>query len=224
MAHAAQQDMRVFKLVLIGDGGVGKTTLTMMHLTGQFKTEYEATIGYEVHSLFFRTTKGLIKFNVWEIAGQEKFGKLRNEYYAQSDCAIIMFDINSRITSKNVPNWHYDISRICKDIPIVLTGNKVEIKDRKVKVKVKVDKILSAFCLKKEMPYYEISAKLKQNFEKPFLGLARQLLGDDQLHFVGNPALQCPELQFDEATKQKYEAELAAAHEMPLPEDDDEDL
>ena len=74
------------------------------------------------------------------------------------------------------------------------------------------------------MPYYEISAKLKQNFEKPFLGLARQLLGDDQLHFVGNPALQCPELQFDEATKQKYEAELVAAPEMPLPEDDDEDL
>ena len=74
------------------------------------------------------------------------------------------------------------------------------------------------------MQYYDISAKSNYNFEKPFLWLARKLSGDNQLHFVEAPALQPPEFQFDEETKQKYEAELAAAAAMPLPEEDDEDL
>ena len=65
----------------------------------------------------------------------QKFGGLRDGYYIQGQCAIIMFDVTSRITYKNVPNWHRDLTRVCENIPIVLCGNKVEIKDRKVKAK-----------------------------------------------------------------------------------------
>ena len=93
------------------------------------------------------------RFNVWDTAGQEKFGGLRDGYYiqvftiffnlrfppytlfSQGQCAIIMFDVTSRVTYKNVPNWHRDLVRVCENIPIVLTGNKVDIKDRKVKAK-----------------------------------------------------------------------------------------
>merc|ERR1712073_275423 len=60
---------------------------------------------------------------------------LRDGYYIQGQCAIIMFDVTSRVTYKNVPNWHRDLVRVCENIPIVLTGNKVDIKDRKVKAK-----------------------------------------------------------------------------------------
>ena len=56
-------------------------------------------------------------------------------YFFPGQCAIIMFDVNSRITYKNVPNWHRDLVRVCDNIPIVLCGNKVDIKDRKVKAK-----------------------------------------------------------------------------------------
>lgn len=69
---------------------------------------------------------------MWDTAGQEKFGGLRDGYYIQGQCAIIMFDVTSRVTYKNVPNWHRDLVRVCENIPIVLTGNKVDIKDRKV--------------------------------------------------------------------------------------------
>ena len=55
--------------------------------------------------------------------------------FSQGQCAIIMFDVTSRVTYKNVPNWHRDLVRVCENIPIVLTGNKVDIKDRKVKAK-----------------------------------------------------------------------------------------
>ena len=89
---------------------------------------------------------------MWDTAGQEKFGGLRDGYYIQvchllqfnilslysffqGQCAIIMFDVTSRVTYKNVPNWHRDLVRVCENIPIVLTGNKVDIKDRKVKAK-----------------------------------------------------------------------------------------
>ena len=89
----------------------------------------------EVHPLVFHTNRGQIRFNVWDTAGQEKFGGLRDGYYIQGQCAIIMFDVTSRVTYKNVPNWHRDLVRVCENIPIVLCGNKVDIKDRKVKAK-----------------------------------------------------------------------------------------
>ena len=83
----------------------------------------------------FYTSSGLIRFNVWDTAGQEKFGGLRDGYYINGNCAIIMFDVTSRVTYKNVPNWHRDLARVCNQIPIVLCGNKVDIKERKVKAK-----------------------------------------------------------------------------------------
>jgi GTP-binding nuclear protein Ran len=70
----------------------------------------------------------MICFNVWDTAGQEKFGGLRDGYYIQGQCGIIMFDVTSKITYKNVPNWFRDLERVCEGIPIVLCGNKVDVK------------------------------------------------------------------------------------------------
>jgi len=90
--------------------------------------QFVATLGVEVHPLTFSTNFGTICFNVWDTAGQEKFGGLRDGYYIQGQCGIIMFDVTSRITYKNVPNWHRDLERVCENIPIVLCGNKVDVK------------------------------------------------------------------------------------------------
>jgi GTPase SAR1 family protein len=91
---------------------------------------HTATLGVEVHPLSFSTNFGNIVFNVWDTAGQEKFGGLRDGYYIQGQCGIIMFDVTARITYKNVPNWHRDLERVCENIPIVLCGNKVDVKVR----------------------------------------------------------------------------------------------
>jgi len=69
-----------FKLVLVGEGGVGKTTFVKRHLTGEFEKKYVATLGVEVHPLEFHTNRGQLVFNVWDTAGQEKFGGLRDGY------------------------------------------------------------------------------------------------------------------------------------------------
>lgn len=103
---------------------------------------------------------------------------LRDGYYIGGQCAIIMFDVTSRITYRNVPNWHKDLIRVCESIPMVLCGNKVDVKDRKLRAKT------ITYHRKANMQYYDISARSNYNFEKPFLWLARKLAGRDDLAFV----------------------------------------
>lgn len=191
-----------------------------------------------MHPLVFYTNRGAIRFNVWDTAGQEKFGGLRDGYYIQGQCAIIMFDVTARVTYKNVPNWHRDLVRVCDNIPIVLCGNKVDIKDRKVKAKNIIfhrKKNLQVYNMCHVMwwcspslshiQYYDISAKSNYNFEKPFLWLARKLTGDPNLEFVEMPALEPPEVQMDPSLAQKYEQELKLASQTALPDaEDDDDL
>jgi GTP-binding nuclear protein Ran len=172
----------------------------------------------EVHPMSFYTNFGEIKFDVWDTAGQEKFGGLRDGYYINGQCGIIMFDVTSRITYKNVPNWYRDLVRVCENIPIVLCGNKVDVKERKVKAKT------ITFHRKKNLQYFDISAKSNYNFEKPFLWLARKLVGNNQLEFVESPALAPPEVTVDSDLMAKYQAEMDQAAAMPLPDEDDADL
>jgi GTP-binding nuclear protein Ran len=83
-----------------------------------------------------------------------------------------------------VPSWHRDRLPVCENTPIVLCGNKVDIKDRKVKAKSIV------FHRKKNLQYHDISARSDYNFEKPFLWLARTLIGDPDLSL--SPCLPLP--------------------------------
>ena len=212
------QNIPNFKLVLVGDGGTGKTTFVKRHLTGEFEKKYIATLGVEVHPLQFHTNFGPIVFNVWDTAGQEKFGGLRDGYYIQGQCGIIMFDVTSRITYKNVPNWHRDLERVCENIPSVLCGNTVAGKERKVKTGA------VTFHRKKNLQYFEISAKSNYNFEKPFLWLARKLVGNPALEFAAAPALAPPEVQVDQQLMEQYNKELETAAAAPLPDEDDGDL
>lgn len=129
-----------------------------------------------------------------------------------------MFDVTSRITYKNVPNWHRDLVRVCENVPIVLCGNKVDVKERKVKAKT------ITFHRKKNLQYYDISAKSNYNFEKPFLWLARKLVGNPGLDFVAGVALAPPTVQVDQALLEQYNKEMEDAARMPLPDEDDPDL
>ncbi len=202
----------------MGDGGVGKTTFVKRHISGEFEKRYIATMGVEVHPLNFFTNFGQILMHVWDTAGQEKLGGLRDGYYIQGQAAIIMFDVTSRMTYKNVPQWHRDLVRVCENIPIVLCGNKVDIKDRKVKAKT------ITFHRKKSLQYYELSAKSNYNFEKPFLWIARKLIGNPTLTFVEAPALKPAEVKMDAGHIANIEKEINEAAAVPLPDEDDANL
>eukprot|EP01127_Copromyxa_protea_P006871 TRINITY_DN16814_c0_g1_i1.p1 TRINITY_DN16814_c0_g1~~TRINITY_DN16814_c0_g1_i1.p1 ORF type:complete len:214 (+),score=62.66 TRINITY_DN16814_c0_g1_i1:54-695(+) len=211
-----EQQVPTWKLLLVGDGGTGKTTFVKRHRTGEFEKKYIATMGVEVHPLAFTTNYGKIIFKVWDTAGQEKFGGLRDGYYIQGQCAVIMFDVTSRLTYKNVPNWHRDVVRVCENIPIVICGNKVDIKDRKVKAK------NITFHRKKNLQYYDISARSNYNFEKPFLYLARKLVGDQNLTFAEAVALAPPEIAVDHNLMAQWNDEMTKAAGTALSDDDDD--
>ncbi|CAF4022218.1 unnamed protein product [Rotaria sordida] len=203
------------KLILIGDGGVGKTTFVKRHITDELEMKYASRLPVSVHPLNFYTNLGEIIFNVWDTAGQEKFGRVRDSYYIGGQCAIIMFDVTSRMTYRNVPQWHKNIIRICRNIPIVLCGNKIDVKDRKLKAK------SITYHRKNNMKYYDISALSNYNLEKPFLWLTQKLTGNDDLQLVSQISLIPPEIHLDPDMLREHELQLIEAASHPLPDDDD---
>ncbi len=161
------------KIVFVGDEGVGKTTFITRHMTGEFEKRYIATQEKELRSILFYTNKGKIGFDILDIAGQEKFG-LSTDRFTRADCAVVMFDLTSLVSYKNAKVWVDLVRKAVPDIPIVLCGNKVDIKNRKVKP--------SDITMQRDLnllKYYDISAKSNYNFEKPFLTFVRHFYGED---------------------------------------------
>jgi len=205
-----------FKTILVGDGSTGKTTFIKKHLTGEFKRVYDPTMGVEVSPLKFYTSSGPLVFEVWDTAGQEKFGGLRDGYYIAAKGAIIFFDLTARVTYKNVANWFRDVNRVADGIPMCLIGNKCDVKDRQVKPK------QITFHRKKNMPYYDVSAKSHYNFEKPFLYLARRYLNDPNAIITEQPAHPPIEVPLDMEYVKAMEAQMIACQtELPGEEEDD---
>lgn len=127
-----------------------------------------------------------------------------------------MFDVTSMTTYKSVPNWYRDLTRVCENIPIVLCGNKVDCKDRKVRAR------NITFHRKKNIQYYDISARSNYNIEKPFLYLARKLVSDPKLVFVAAPAVKPQEVTMTQEQIEEYQRELDKAASTQLPVDDDD--
>ncbi len=165
-----------FKIILIGDGGVGKTTFLKRNLTAVFEKKYVATSGVDVHPLSYNTSSGPICFNVWDCAGQERLGGLRDGYFIQADAAILMFDRTNVKTYQSMAVWYMEFRRVCSTAPVIVLGNKCDIKHLAVKSKDIKSQV--------NLPYYDVSAKSNLNFEKPWLHLARTLMANQCLQFT----------------------------------------
>lgn len=128
-----------------------------------------------------------------------------------------MFDLTSRISYKNVARWHKDLNRITPNIPTVLVGNKADVKERKMKASQIV------FHRRRNLQYYDVSAKSNYQYEKPFLWLLRALLGQPNLLLTQQPLIAGPEVQMDHAMIQQLEQERAVADQQVLPDKEEDD-
>lgn len=161
--------MNQFKIVVLGDGEVGKTTWAHRLLTrGEFLNEYVPTLGVEVHPLRYRINgEDPIGFNIWDCAGVERFGGLRDGYYIQAKGAILMCDLTRSDTCEALMRWKRDLDRVCENIPIVVCGNKVDREDR-------------VFNLeegeREGITYCTMSVGNAHNLKEPLILLARKLL------------------------------------------------
>lgn len=170
----------IIKTLFIGDGGVGKTTFIKRHTTGDFEKKYLATENnYEKHDLDFYIcfeddVVAEVAFDIYDMAGQEMDAK----YPENIDCAIVMFDVTSRLSYNNVKKYIKIVRKEYGDIPIAVCGNKIDCVDRKVHP-------ADIFVHKKmKTAYYDISAKSNYNFEKPFLYMLRKVTKNDTVRFT----------------------------------------
>lgn len=124
------------KLCLIGDGGVGKTTFVKKLANDKFNKKYIATLGVDVLPI----DKDSITYNIWDCAGQEKFGGLKDGYYISSDVCICMFDLTSKSTFLHIEKWINEFQRVAPGKSILIVGNK---SDMVGEIKVKSRHILA---------------------------------------------------------------------------------
>ena len=141
---------------LFGDEGVGKTAILRRLLNRDFNEEYEATIGCEVIPFESDTA-------IWDFAGQEKYDALHKKNIKQLTSAILVFDITSERSYKQLEFWYNFVREKYGDIPIHIVGNKVDIEDRKVKAD------MISFHREKSLNYIEVSAKTGFNIEQLLL-------------------------------------------------------
>ena len=119
------------KIVLCGDGGVGKTVLRDRYLGRGFQTKYMMTIGADFALKEATVDNNKIRFQIWDLAGQQRFANVRAVYYTGCLGGLLLFDVTRRDSFENCTNW---IKEIWKHngrgvIPIVLLGNKADLRD-----------------------------------------------------------------------------------------------
>jgi len=171
-----------YKVVLIGDSGVGKTAFVNSHLTGEFTKKYVPALGVEVevHPAKFNTTEGPVIFNIWDYTGQEKFSRPGECYYADADAAIIVCDLTSEKSSNSSIYWYLKFIKHTMNKPVVFIENTCDSDDE--------DIISYGEFLEKRTPkdlsnvmYYSISAENLFNFKALFVYLIRKFTGNEKL-------------------------------------------
>jgi Ras-related protein Rab-7A len=124
------------KVIIIGDAGVGKTSLSQRYLTGKFTSQYRATIGADFLSKNITNQGNEYSLQVWDTAGQERFRAIGSAFYRGSDCCVIVYDITDSKSFDNVQMWKENFlkeGRVSPDFPFVIIGNKCDMEaDRQV--------------------------------------------------------------------------------------------
>ncbi len=165
-----------FKVTVIGDGFVGKTSLINKFTQGGFQEDYIQTIGAQWSKFEEELEGDICKLFFWDIAGQDAFHFLRPVFYKSSLAAIIVFSIEDndfgQESFKHVVNWHDEIKKFCGDIPVVLFGNKFDLVDEE---NIDDENILKLVDKRNFIGYYRTSAKTGHNVEDAFKAIIKEL-------------------------------------------------
>jgi Ras-related protein Rab-2A len=167
--------MQVFKVIAVGDGSVGKSSITIRFCEGKFSHEYLKTIGanFGVKQLsvdYGKDTKD-IKLQIWDTGGQERFSQIRELYYNGALGALVVYDVTSRESFDHVEKWFDEVRKNIQNIPITLIGNKIDLPNRVVTPEEGQRK--ARICA---APYRETSAKTGERVDEVFAELSYRIL------------------------------------------------
>ena len=171
----AQYDLS-FKLIVIGDSGVGKSCLTTKAVKNNFEDYYQATVGFEFLTFNMKINDTVIKMQIWDTCGQEIYRSLISNFYRNSSLAVILYSIDNRESFEHAENWLSDLkSQANPEVRIFLVGNKADLEEaRQVSkeegMKYKTDQGLDLFM--------ETSAKTGYNARNVLIEAAKILYAD----------------------------------------------
>ena len=143
------------RIILVGDSNVGKSCFVERLKTNNFEKNYFPTISVEVNDLDYLK----YKLNIWDTAGQKKYQGIKEGYYFNTNCFILMFSLNSISTFNNVKHWYKEIRKICPNTPIILCGNKLDKKNQNINFNKNFENL-------NINSYFEISVAKKENLNK----------------------------------------------------------
>eukprot|EP00340_Litonotus_pictus_P006881 CAMPEP_0170515210 /NCGR_PEP_ID=MMETSP0209-20121228/1673_1 /TAXON_ID=665100 ORGANISM="Litonotus pictus, Strain P1" /NCGR_SAMPLE_ID=MMETSP0209 /ASSEMBLY_ACC=CAM_ASM_000301 /LENGTH=201 /DNA_ID=CAMNT_0010799593 /DNA_START=1 /DNA_END=609 /DNA_ORIENTATION=+ len=171
-----------FKVVILGDVGVGKSSIAHRFVSGNMNTLYEPTIGALFLSKKIQVQEHMIKFDIWDTAGQEKFRSLAPIYYRKADVAIVVYDVTSVQSFEGAKKWVEELhERASSGIIINICGNKLDLSESR-----RVDEEEAKQYAQRIGSYYtEVSAKTNQNiyslFEDIALRIPKEVKEEDDL-------------------------------------------
>jgi small GTP-binding protein len=176
------------KILLIGDGSVGKTSLRNQYLDKQFDTDYLPTLGADFvgKEALIKTNSGWkdLKFQIWDLAGQPSFKQVRGMYYRGAVGALFIFDVTRPETLYSIEKWIEELVKhvVFPEVSLCIIGNKTDLRsDTSVTAEIakriiREDLTQNYQIFSKDIEYLETSAKTGENVERAFQMLGKQIL------------------------------------------------
>lgn len=166
----------MYKVVLVGDENVGKTSILVRYTERRFVESYLPTLGtdFAVKVVELKgddNKRKSVKLACWDLGGQEQYRTLRRFYLSGARGCFIVFDVTNPASFEHVINWHSDVMNICGEVPCFLVGNKTDLRnDRRISRDVG-----SELANKLDLEFFETSAKTGEKVDDVFELMAKKL-------------------------------------------------
>lgn len=172
MTMATKSYDYLFKLLLIGDSGVGKTSILFKFSEDTFSPAFISTIGIDFKIRTIEVDGKKIKLQVWDTAGQERFRTITTAYYRGAMGIMLVYDVSNLKSFENISNWIRNIEiHATQDVELMILGNKCDISDKRQVSKERGEQL----ALQHSIKFFETSAKAAINIEEAFVTLARDI-------------------------------------------------
>ncbi|XP_032824664.1 ras-related protein Rab-8A-like [Petromyzon marinus] len=190
----------LFKLLLIGDSGVGKTCVLFRFSEDAFNSTFISTIGIDFKIRTIDLDGKKIKLQIWDTAGQERFRTITTAYYRGAMGIMLVYDITNEKSFENIKNWIRNIEEHASaDVQKMVLGNKCDMNDRRQVTKDRGEKLAEDYNIQ----FMETSAKASINVEEAFFTLAREIKAKMDKKMEGNTAAENSSVQITNASHSK---------------------
>ncbi len=164
---------KMFKLIIFGDGGVGKTSLTQRYLTGVFEEARNLTIGADFFVKNLVIASKNVKLQIWDFAGEERFRFLLPVYSKGANGGIFLYDVTNQTTLQHLPAWMQIVNEHAPNIPILVIGTKIDLVSMRHVTKEEAIQMAKSFKLS---GFAEVSAKSGSNVENVFETITKLMM------------------------------------------------